>query len=53
VEHNMKFLRDLADFVVVLDLGEVISSGDADAVFADARVIEAYLGQGRVARAAD
>jgi ABC-type branched-subunit amino acid transport system ATPase component len=53
VEHNMKFLRGLADHVVVLDTGEVISSGEPDAVFADRRVIEAYLGQGRVVRAAD
>lgn len=47
VEHNMKFLRDLADHVVVLDVGEVITSGDPSLVFNDARVIEAYLGQRR------
>jgi branched-chain amino acid transport system ATP-binding protein len=53
VEHNMKFLRGLADYVVVLDMGEVISSGNPDHVFADSRVIEAYLGHGRRAIAAD
>jgi branched-chain amino acid transport system ATP-binding protein len=53
VEHNMKFLRGLADHVVVLDLGEIISSGDPDSVFADPRVIDAYLGQGRSENASD
>jgi branched-chain amino acid transport system ATP-binding protein len=53
VEHNMKFLRDLADYVVVLDVGEIICSGDPDSVFADSRVVEAYLGHGRFARASD
>lgn len=53
VEHNMKFLRDLADHVVVLDTGEVISSGKPQIVFEDQRVIEAYLGQRRHASASD
>jgi branched-chain amino acid transport system ATP-binding protein len=53
VEHNMKFLRGLADHVVVLDLGQIICSGDPEAVFADHRVIEAYLGQGRYDSAPD
>jgi ABC-type branched-subunit amino acid transport system ATPase component len=47
VEHNMKFLRGLADHVVVLDNGAIVTSGEPDVVFADHRVIDAYLGHGR------
>jgi branched-chain amino acid transport system ATP-binding protein len=53
VEHNMKFLRRLADHVVVLDLGEVIATGEPDEVFVNERVIAAYLGQTRHEDAGD
>jgi branched-chain amino acid transport system ATP-binding protein len=53
VEHNMKFLRELADHVVVLDTGEVIAAGNPDVVFNDQRVIDAYLGHGKRTRAED
>jgi ABC-type branched-subunit amino acid transport system ATPase component len=44
VEHNMRFLRSLADTVVVLAGGMIIASGEPDAVFADEGVVDAYLG---------
>ena len=47
VEHNMRFLRGLADHVVVLDTGEIVTAGAPNQVFADQRVIDAYLGHSR------
>jgi ABC-type branched-subunit amino acid transport system ATPase component len=45
VEHNMRFLRRLADEVVVLVQGRVVTSGPATEVFRHPDVIEAYLGK--------
>jgi urea transport system ATP-binding protein len=44
VEHDMAFVRQLARTVTVLHLGSVLSEGSLEAVQADPRVIEAYLG---------
>lgn len=44
VEHNVAFVMELCTRVVVLDLGSVLAEGTPEAVRADARVQEAYLG---------
>jgi branched-chain amino acid transport system ATP-binding protein len=47
IEHDIGFIRDLCDHVIVLDFGEVIAAGSAHEVLRDQRVIEAYVGRGR------
>jgi urea transport system ATP-binding protein len=54
IEHDMEFVRQVArrgHRVTVLHEGSVLSEGPLDQVQADPRVIEAYLGRGRVRRA--
>lgn len=45
VEHDMTFVRDLGVKVTVLHEGSVLAEGSLDAVSADKRVIEVYLGR--------
>jgi branched-chain amino acid transport system ATP-binding protein len=44
VEHNMRFLMALADSVIVMASGKVLSSGSPQEVRKDPAVITAYLG---------
>lgn len=44
VEHDMEIVRDLADRVICLHRGKVISEGTMDQVSANAEVRRAYLG---------
>jgi urea transport system ATP-binding protein len=51
IEHDMEFVRQIArrgHLVSVLHEGSVLSEGPLERVQADERVIEAYLGRGRV-----
>ncbi len=45
VEHDMALVMDIADRVLVLDFGEVISVGTPEVVQSDPNVIKAYLGE--------
>ena len=52
VEHDMSFVRRLADRTTVLEFGSVIASGDTESVLNDPRVADAYLGtSGTMSRA--
>jgi len=44
IEHDMEFIMNLADPIIVLDQGSVLVEGTPDAVRSDDRVIDAYLG---------
>ena len=46
IEHDMEFIMNLADSVIVLDQGSVLTEGPPEAVRADERVADAYLGGG-------
>lgn len=51
IEHDMQFVRQIASRghrVTVLHEGTVLSEGTMDRIQSDERVIEAYLGRGRV-----
>jgi branched-chain amino acid transport system permease protein len=53
IEHTMKAMVRLADRLLVLDHGALLATGSPEAVTADAKVIEAYLGKRWMARAAN
>jgi urea ABC transporter, ATP-binding protein UrtD len=44
IEHDMEFVKSIADKVTVMHQGKVLAEGPMDKVQADPRVIEVYLG---------
>ncbi len=46
VEHDLGVVMDISDQIYVLDFGEVIGSGRPQEVASNAKVIEAYIGEG-------
>ncbi len=44
IEHDIQFIRNLADKIVVMDEGRVLKEGIPDEVLEDKKVMEAYLG---------
>jgi branched-chain amino acid transport system permease protein len=49
VEHVMSAVIQLAERVIVLNFGQVLADGEPEVVMRDPQVVEAYLGQARVA----
>jgi branched-chain amino acid transport system ATP-binding protein len=44
IEHQMRVVMGICEWITVMDFGQIICRGDADLVCNDPKVIEAYLG---------
>ncbi len=47
IEHDMTFVRQIAQTVTVLDEGQILCEGTVDEVQRDPKVIQVYLGPDR------
>ena len=46
IEHDIKFLKELAEYVTVLDRGVVLAEGTFQEIEANSLVRDVYLGRG-------
>jgi urea transport system ATP-binding protein len=44
IEHDMEFVKEIADRVTVMHMGKVLSEGSMETVQSDPKVIEVYIG---------
>lgn len=44
IEHDMKFVMDVSDYIFVLNNGKLIANGKAEEIMTDNVVMEAYIG---------
>lgn len=45
IEHNMDLIRQLSDYVFVMDAGRLLAEGESSKVLEKKEVVEAYLGE--------
>jgi len=45
IEHNMEIIRELCDYVVIMDAGKLLAMGEPEDVLSRNDVIKAYLGE--------
>ena len=45
IEHDIDFVKSVADWVIVMDQGTVLMEGEVQKIMKDKRVLEAYLGR--------
>ena len=44
ISHNMDIVREVPDYLIVLDSGTLLAEGEVEAVLNSPEVIDAYLG---------